>query len=129
MNLKFYGAILHDKVVLQTPAAFKAYVKTFEGKQIELTVGSVKKSRSNNQNRYYWGVVVTMLSDETGYSTDEMHDALRMLFLQDRTKKIPTIKSTTDLSTVEFEDYLAKIRQWAAETLNCVIPDPNEVSI
>ena len=42
-------------------------------------------------------------------------------------EKIPITKSTTELSTVEFEDYVAKIRMWAASFLSLIIPLPNEI--
>ena len=39
---------------------------------------------------------------------------------------IQTIRSTTELSPPEFNDYIESIQQWSAEYLNIVIPDPNE---
>jgi hypothetical protein len=33
------------------------------------------------------------------------------------------------LTTTEMEEYLGKIKVWAAETLNCYIPDPNEAEV
>jgi len=67
-----------------------------------------------------------MLSDEIGYSDEEMHDALKWKFLQ-KQGKIPTTRSTSDLSTVEYEDFLSKVRMWASSDLGLYIPTPNEV--
>jgi hypothetical protein len=60
-----------------------------------------------------------------------MHEILKYKFL--KTIKVipdkegmPYIKSTTKLNTGEFEEYLAKIKQWAASELDCFIPDPND---
>jgi hypothetical protein len=36
------------------------------------------------------------------------------------------IKSTTKLSTVEFEDYMESIRRFASMELSLWIPEPNE---
>lgn len=94
----------------------------------------VSTLRSNQQSRYYFGVVVDILSNHTGFTPEEMHEILKHKFLRDW-KKIKTVngvfeyvytKSTTILSTAEFENYLAKIREWAAIELNCQIPEPNE---
>ena len=52
-----------------------------------------------------------------------------MMFLRDESREIPTLKSTTQLSTVEMNEYWEKIQQFAAEKLGLVIPDPNQVEV
>jgi len=90
-----------------------------------------KKGRSNSQNRYYWGVVVKMLSEYTGFTDEEIHEILKHHFLSvnktfnDMIFYIP--QSTTSLTTAQMEDYLTKVRRWAAAELGCSIPEPNEV--
>jgi hypothetical protein len=54
---------------------------------------------------------------------------MRLLFLKDESRAIPTLKSTTALSTTEMNEYWAQIQQFAAEKLNIVIPDPTEVDL
>jgi len=39
------------------------------------------------------------------------------------------VRSTTSLSTVEWEDYMSKIRMWASSEHECYIPKPNQVDI
>jgi hypothetical protein len=125
----FFGKAEQGKLVLDRPDRFKEYLLTLEKKEIEVIVGIIKKPRSKKENRYYWGVVINLLSETTGYNEDEMHDALKMLFLKDETREIPTLRSTTLLTTVEFEEYLSKIRTWASQILHCYIPEPNEVEV
>ena len=110
---------------------FKEYLRKFEGKWVWVTVEKFSKQRSLNQNRYYWGVVVKILADEIGYSKDEMHDALRWEFLNisEDEKALPTVKSTTELSTIEMETYLEEIREWADTQLDIYIPLPNEIGL
>ena len=93
----------------------------------KINIQTIRHTRSLNQNKYYWGIIIKMLGDEFGYTAEEMHDALRMQFLQTHTDKLPTIKSTTKLSTKEFETYTRTIRQWASEEYQICIPQPNEV--
>ena len=50
-----------------------------------------------------------------------------MKFLLKEGGKIPTVSSTTDLSTIKMEDYLMHIRVWASQFLGCFVPLPNEV--
>lgn len=83
--------------------------------------------RSTPQNRYYWGVVVEILSEHIGFSPEEMHEILKHKFLNPFEKMGYKIyPNTTQLTTVEFKNYIEKIQRWAAQELQCVIPDPNE---
>lgn len=92
-----------------------------------------KKDRSNNQNRYYWGVVIKLLSEHTGFEPDEMHEVLKHIFLSYpktlETKKPELVyisKSTSGLSTKDFEDFMSRVRTWASLELAVWIPEPNE---
>lgn len=109
----------------------KIYLQKFKpGELIYVTVGKVKerKQRSLEQNAYYHGVVLDILSKDIGYDHDEMHDALRYKFLQyENVAGLKTILSTTQLSTKEFEVFLERIRRWAAMDMGIFIPKPNEV--
>ncbi len=113
---------------------FLAHTKGLLGERVTVTMKKYRpyKQRSNEENRYYWGVVIKILSDEIGYTNDEMHEILKYQFLQ---KEIVSRKghkttipgSTADLSTSEMEDYLQRVRAWGAEKLSIYIPLPNEV--
>lgn len=89
------------------------------------------KKRSNNENSYYWGVVIDAIATETGNEPETIHQALKIKFLLNRMQcngmLIATTKSTTELTTIEFEAYLDKVRLWASEFLHIEIPLPNEV--
>ena len=109
----------------------------FEGKDVAITIEVAKKKRSGSQNRYYHGVVLPLiqngLKDATGehYSHEQVHDLLRHKYL---VVDVPfkdglfaeRVKSSTELSTIEFEDYQANCKVFAAEFLGVVIPEPNE---
>lgn len=86
--------------------------------------------KSNNQNSYYWGVLVDLISDHTGYSPEDVHEILKHKFLTKEAvikgEKIPFAQSTVSLTTVEFEKYMSQARQWAAMELSISIPEPNE---
>jgi hypothetical protein len=124
----FKISVRKGKVVVDNPADYAVYISKLEGCRGELIIRKERKARSLNQNRYYFGVVVKILADFTGYTPEETHDALRMKFLVVH-GVIDTIQSTTELSTVEFEEYMAKIRQWASVEYGVGIPEPNEVAI
>jgi hypothetical protein len=114
---------------LQTSQSFKITYKPLEGKLCKVTIEEYKDGRSLNQNAYYWGVVIKLLCEHTGYFDDEMHEALKYKFLPNRPVEIgrETIKvtsSSTKLNTKEFMDYVEKIKAYAASELGVIIPDP-----
>jgi len=104
--------------------------------ELEITVRRLYANRSIQQSRYYWGVVVALLSEYTGFTPDEMHDWLKMKFIP---KKLAVCDgngevqgefvmggSTRKMTTAQFTDYIETIREWAASDLDVQIPDPNE---
>ena len=127
MKKIFRGKVEKCKVVLHDQRGYDLFVASLNSKDIEITIGRPSKTRSNQENRYYWGVVIKLLSELTGYTNDEIHDAMRMKFLINRDGKVVTLKSTKNLTTIQFEEYMTKIRQWANSELDCYIPEPNEV--
>lgn len=125
----FTGIVRNShEITMDAPIRYSDHLFALQGHRVEVVVRKIKAKRSENQSRYYWGVVLELLSKELGYDQDEMHEILKYKFLQSHAMGMPYVKSTTKLSTGEFEDYLSKIKRWAAEFLHIVIPDPNEVA-
>lgn len=104
---------------------------------IKIELEKIRYARSLEQNRFYFGVVVKPLAEYIGVdSTDTMHETLKSLHLTekirvayDRRRKMIVNHSTTELDTMQFEDYLERIRTWAKKFLNYIIPYPNEVPL
>lgn len=125
---KFPGTIKNGKPILDNLPKYRAYLSAFkEEARIELILRKQAKKRTDPQNRYYWGVVVPMLSEHFGYTKEEMHEALKWQFLKKPEANPPTVGSTRKLSTEEFNNYIESIQVWAASEYSIVIPDPNEV--
>jgi hypothetical protein len=113
-------------------------IKSLEGKDIIITIEKKRKKRSNPQNSYYFGVVIPMmkqgfynsLGEHVG--TDEIHTFLKNRFLfkeivnENNAEIIKMPQSTTELTTIQFEEYLDKIREFGLEFLNITIPLPNQ---
>ena len=91
-----------------------------------------KAARSLASNRYYWGVVLAYLSEETGFTKDEAHQIMQRQFLKyakdasDGTSEM-FVRSTTSLNTAEMNEYIEQIRIFAVSELGCYIPEPNEI--
>lgn len=104
--------------------------------ELEVSVSRVQAHRSHALNRYYWGVIVRLIGEHTGYTIDETHDALKMLHLSktlamqngngEVVEEIVIGGSTRKLTNQEFQDYCGRIRQWASAHLDVFIPEPNE---
>jgi len=102
-----------------------------------VTMERKRRSRSIQQNRYYWGVVVEMIhrqliDDGWEASKEDVHEMLKAkynikeLYNETTGEVMQTVRSTTDLSTTEFEAYNESCKRWAAETIGLVIPDPQQ---
>lgn len=102
-------------------------VKKMEGKSIEIK--PVSNSRSDQQNRYMWGVVYKLVSDHTGFTPEEVHETYKIKFLtyekEHKGKIYKFTKSTANLSTLEFGEYLDKVINHAQGELKIIIPEPN----
>lgn len=110
------------------PSAWSLSLAKLEAKRVTVEVSAWRKSRSAQQNRYMHGVVIAILGEHLGYHADEMRAALAHKFLSEPDSKtgLLRIRGTSELSTVEFEEFLSRVRQWAGEELGVFIPLPNE---
>jgi hypothetical protein len=119
--------------------SFTHAIREFKNRDVPvvLTVKEYKPTRSGQQNRYYWGVVVDLIYrglNDSGIDTtrEGTHELLRYRYLkEDRPigihgEFITTIRSTTELDTREFNEYIERCAEFASEYLNVVIPEPNE---
>ena len=127
MDAIIRGTVKKGAFIPADPTAFRLVFAKLEGKAVEVVVRKKKKHRSGAQNAYYWGIVIDIISGATGFTPQEAHDAMRFKFLTDMTGDLPKVKSTAELTTVEFLNYTASIQQWAAEFIDCFIPDPESV--
>lgn len=112
-------------------------LSAFNGKTVKITIKELKRGRSNSQNRFYHGVVVPIIVEllrEYGNDADcdIAHEFLKVSFMPPEGSKrvrvgkvIVESQSTTRLSTVAFEEFLERIRVFAAEH-GYQIPYPQE---
>ena len=137
MKIVYTGEVRETGIHIFNRKAFDKECEGLMGKKVEITVQKKKKSRSVMQNAYYWGVVVPVVRNgllDVGYmmSIEETHGLLKAKFRQVEIVNVNTgeiiksVGSTTDMTTLDFMDYIAEIQQWGAEYLNIHIPDPNE---
>lgn len=127
------------------------YVAGLNGERFNLYICSKRKSRTLPQNRYYWGVVLHTISQDTGIDVEDLHEyfkhkyTMRTQFyisqdLMEVTADGVISKargeimgglhevsmSTKSMNTKEFGEYIDKIIRWASEQ-GMRIPQPNEI--
>lgn len=122
----FRGKVEGGKLRLENRLAFDMYLLSLQG-DVEIRVGKPRKPRSDDQNRWYWKCIVGIPANHFGYSSQEMHDAFKLMFLRREERGKPvTIGSTATLSTKEFSEYVERCLQWCAEQ-DLIIPNPDQV--
>jgi len=109
----------------------RRWLNNLNGVKVELVIKKHRRKRTIPQNSYYWGIVLDLIAESTGYTTEELHEFFKRLYL----KKIITIggvdyevsESTNKLNTDQFSKYIEKIKRFAEIKLSLRIPDPNEI--
>jgi len=138
--MTYYGGVSDGVLKISDRKRFDSEIKMFEGKRVEISIKKSKKTRSNPQNSYYWGVVIPCvlngLTDlgNAGLTNDIVHSFLKDRFIQEgaeiiipKTAEVIKMKTTTTLSTTQMMGYIADIQQFSAEILGVVIPDPTPI--
>ena len=129
----FFGKVDHGQLVFDDPSAWYSHLKQHEQIRVRVTLGKVPKlrsSRTTEQIRYYWGVVLAVIADYTGHSVEELHEVFKAMFLKPKdVMGVNVYPSTTDLDTGQMTDYIENIRNFASRDLACYVPDANEFVI
>lgn len=127
------GTVERGKLHLRHRERFLSGVRALRG-EVEIVARRKRATRSDQQNRYWWGCCVELVSEHTGYTPDEVHELAKQMFLPKKlavTDGNGEIKgefviggTTTRLNKVEFGEFVELFRRWAATELGVVIPDP-----
>lgn len=127
----FFGTVSESgKILLDDPAGFAVHRDRLAGKRVELTLKKQARKRTSPQNRYYWGCVLQLISEHTGEDPESLHEALKAHFAPKHVIGNLVVPSGTRyLDTVDFSQFVEKVRRWAAEELNVNIPSPDEVEV
>lgn len=127
-------------IKLSNEKSFKQDLGDFkDGQRVWIEVSTYYRKRSLEQNNaLHW--YFKEISDETGIEFDEVKDQMAKKFLMtdvlDKNGDIVADPetgevmrrqlSTTELSTVQFMDYMDRVRLWANEFLNMELPEPDK---
>lgn len=136
---RFYEAtaVKRDgKVTVDDPARMMQALKHWPDGTLVVRLEPFKMKRSNQQNRFWHGVVIPAFMEQTG---EDVHDdeafqrmkdalALRLIPKQiiDLNGEAQTVPGhTSDLTTAQFKDLIERAQRLGAE-YGVYVPDPNE---
>jgi len=125
--MKHFGIVKDGQFVAKNPKSYRYDIFQKEGQHIIVSIEVYRSKRSNDQNRYLWGVVYDLIAETTGHTVDEINEIMKTKFLTVHTDLGDYSKSSKSLNTVEFMEYIEQIRLWSMEYLGTRIPLPNEV--
>lgn len=104
-------------VAVASPRFYQHQINKFrDGEQVTLEIHNERPKRTEAQNRYYWGVYLPLVSNETGEADiDRLHELFKGKFLTQGIvevlgEKVRLKKSTTELGVGEFCDYIMNIQ-------------------
>lgn len=123
--------IVNGQLQLENKENYDKWLLQLNDSDVEVIVRKPKKIRSGRQNRYYFGVVLKLISESTGEDIEDLHNhfSFKWLSTQGKSGKLMSRKSTALLSTIEFTDYLDKIIRWGEQFLEITFPEPENVDL
>jgi hypothetical protein len=104
---------------------------------VKMTIKAHRKGRSSNANRYYWGVVLNEFVEfrqgqGEDFTADMAHEFFKLKFLRKPVVNLDTgevlgqtTRSTADLDTAEFAEYIDKVCAWLAG-YDIAVPEANQ---
>jgi len=116
----------------------RKYLDKYAGKDVEVEVRLASKTRSQKQNRWYWGVAIPTIikwqleQEGIEYSKDEIHYFILKNIVKPEVKVHPVMgeqviihksKTTSQMNTKEFNAFKENLQLYFAER-DIVIPDP-----
>jgi hypothetical protein len=130
------GSVSSGRLLIRNLTQMERALARFRDGEVRISIERRHANRSQAQNRYWWGVCVELVSEHTGYTSDEVHELAKQMFLP---KKLALCDgngevkgefvvggTTTTLNKIEFGEFVESFRRWAAETLDVMIPDPDQ---
>lgn len=136
-TIKITSKILNGKLI-QNRDKLKKALLNFEGKEIDIIVKRKSNHRSNQQNAYYFGVIIPLtiqaIENEWGelWDINKTHDMFKSLFLYEEkvntdTKEVIKVPlSSTENTTTKQEAFHSQCRDFLKEWFNVDVPLPNE---
>jgi len=113
-------------------AQFVAACRKWPNGPAELELRPFEETRRGRANRYYRGVVLRLIAEESGHSADDLHEYFKLRHNSKTVadpatgEELKLAVSTAKLTIQAFSDYLNAVMLDGAEMLGIVFPEPRE---
>lgn len=128
--MNFTGKIKNKQIVWDNKPKLVDYISTItENTYVNVEITIKEDKRTNKQNKLWWSWM-KIISNELGYTKDEIHEILKYKFLLREeiidgvTHKL--VKSTSTLTKKEFNELTTKVFYWSNNTLGINLPTDDE---
>lgn len=133
------GIVEKGQLKIRNRKRFEDEFKGWRDCNVTITIERSHATRSHAQNAWYFGVILKMISDETGYTQQELHEFFKTKFnaktiaiVDQKTGEVTSEQvigqTTTTLNKLQFGEFCESVRHWAAEQLGLDIPDPKGIA-
>ena len=98
----------------------------------ELELRPFEETRRARANAYLWAVVYKLIAQESGYTTDQVHDLMkvrhnhRLMTDPETGEEIRVGQTTTKLTVQAFGDYIERVMLDGAEWWGISFPEPRK---
>ena len=120
--------IVHDNAEREV---IRDYISRLpEGKTYDVSIKLHRAKRSNDANRLYWSWI-GIIASETRNEREVCHKFFAKKFLgydvrEFGNDKIAVVKSTANLDTAQFSEYMNQVSAFASQELGIVLPSPDD---
>ncbi len=108
----------------------KEQVDKIASRNKKIEIKESRGPRTNDQNRYFHGVVCKVYAVEFGYTVEEAKQIFKQVFRDQfvyEKNGYEFVKGTSDMDTKEMTTLIDYIRAWSSRQ-GCYIPSPDDVT-
>lgn len=115
----------YKRLGLLDELSYRRFVDSLEeGQRISATFSDDAK-RSNQYSRFYWGVVLKLISEHTGDDTASLHEYFKKRFNPIVVMGEEVGGSTAGMNPERFDQFVKDVRHFALMNLEVHTPDPD----
>jgi hypothetical protein len=142
-DIMFKGKYSNGRVQFYADEWVSKNLHELEGKDVYCNVKEFKPKRSIRQNNWYFGVAIPIIQafllDTQGekYTKDDVHQYHMNTVIKPEMEQKPIfdkvciiykIKRTSEMSTVEFMEFVDEIQMYWAQ-FDLIVPDPKQIEM
>lgn len=129
-SVTYYGHIKEGVHTFDNERWYRGTIQQYDDTPTIITIERKKKSKSQEQLGYLWGVIYPLISQHTGHSIEDLHDVFKTKYLKRkilwRGADMVTTGSTVGLSSNEMSEFISNVKLEANE-LGIEVPEPDKL--